>query len=375
MMLPQPHPHLSRYSALILLIYSIMIACSDASDERQTSKVRTSIDSGVESEGAGESQINSKVTLNSGLASESGRITIAEISRSNKSEELFQIQDTEDDIGFSEPVMVTGAQLVTSVNEKCEPLSYSNITPKVSDLPVQSGDYVFCVRTESAGSYTYSFTPTITVYEATGQHSELAAKSCLDILNRNQGVNSGIYWLSQNGSVESSYKVYCDMETDGGGWTLVTAQFEEDQLTDWNEGIQNDYDPELTSSRSFALSDTQLPPHTRTSFGKGNDPLFITSVEFQYQTGDIPLTEVTGADDKLYQIHRNKDHYYHWHNPEEPLKQNAPWHNALTLDLKDGRHYTWSFSPMVGDQKGRGLGMNGNQRYLDDLYAWTVWVR
>ena len=118
-----------RHSVLILLIFSIMIACSDASDERQTSKIRTSIESGVESEGAGDSQINSKVTLNSGSAGESGRITIAEISRSNSSEELFQIQDTEEDIGFSEPVMVTGAQLVTSVNEKCEPLIYSNITP------------------------------------------------------------------------------------------------------------------------------------------------------------------------------------------------------------------------------------------------------
>lgn len=361
------------HSIMILMINSLLFGCSDGTREQRTSKVQTSdeISANPDSD-----QSNPYVTVDSNSTiAKSGRVSIAEISRT-ADEELFQIKESEaQEIGFSEPVMVTGAQLVSSADEKCEPLSYTTNIPKVSDLPGQTGNYVFCIRAQISGTFSYSFSPSFNVFEATGKSSELAAKSCLDILSRNQGLANGLYWLSQDGTDESSFQVYCDMETDGGGWTLIAAQFESDQLTDWNEGTQSDYDPDLLSERSFTLSSLQLPPHTRTSFGQGKDPLFITSVEFQYQTGDIPLTEIKGADGQQYQIHRDKNHYYHWHNPEESQKQNAPWHNALTLDLMGGRHYTWSYSPMVEDQRGRGLGMLGNQRYSDESYAWTVWVR
>lgn len=205
------------------------------------------------------------------------------------------------------------------------------------------------------------------------------AASCKELLTLAPSTPSGWYTLDVDGSGATAAKsYYCDMVSDGGGWTRVVRQTEAAPVTNWNGGV---------NGQSYALAQNELPAHTQIGIGKDESATFIDYVNGTYQATDM-ASMVTLTSPKTgfqYQMYHHVGNFYRFNNPEEtfyeyPTNNNpfgdGDWRNALTFDKTGSRAFTWSFAPQHATPAARGFGFNGaSLASTSESYAWTVWVR
>ncbi len=72
-------------------------------------------------------------------------------------------------------------------------------------------------------------TASVTIGCLTGSDASCPAADCATILSDGDSLGDGTYWIDPIGS--GAYEVWCDMTTDGGGWTLVSVSSDDGQDT------------------------------------------------------------------------------------------------------------------------------------------------